>query len=91
VNLLEYAFGQNPTQSSSAQLPPVQLSGGNLFFSFTQPDGVSGIIYSAELSTTLAPGSWTPVPDTGTGTAHIFSVPTDEEEKMFLRLKVTIP
>ncbi len=73
-NLLEFDFGLNPTQNSAGQLPRPQKVGGNFVASFTQPAGVSGITYGAEWSTTLLNGSWTPIPDTGAGSTHTFSI-----------------
>ncbi|MGL4401058.1 MAG: hypothetical protein ACRCXD_14405, partial [Luteolibacter sp.] len=92
VNLIEFAFGLDPKlTNSSTQLPQPSLSGGNSFFSFTPPDGVSGITYGAEWSTTLLPGSWTPIPDTGISPQHVFSIPTAGQPKMYVRLVVTAP
>ncbi|MEI6653550.1 MAG: hypothetical protein WCP45_02185, partial [Verrucomicrobiota bacterium] len=56
---------------------------------FSQPAGVTGITYGAEWSTTLLPGSWLEVPDTGTGGEHLFNLPEDAGPQAFLRLKVT--
>ena len=58
---------------------------------FNQPAGVTGISYGAEYSTSLLPGSWLDVPDSGTGEQHIFSVPVNFNVKLFMRLKVTRP
>ncbi len=91
VNLVEYAFGLNPTSAGSAQLPPLQWSGGTPSYNFTQPDGISGITYGAEWSTTLLPGSWTTIPDTGIAPQHHFSVPTVSGTRQFFRLWVTSP
>jgi hypothetical protein len=91
-NLVVFAFfgpNQNPALAQASLLPRVQRSGGNLFFSFTQPTGVSGITYGGESSFTLAPGSWTTVPDTGTGSQHRFSIPIGPAPLRFLRLAVT--
>lgn len=90
VNLLEFGFGLNPKQNSAAQVPQGQMSGGNFTIAFTQPAGVSGITYGAEMSATLLAGSWTPVADTGSGNQHTFSVPGNAT-KSFVRLKVTSP
>ncbi len=88
LNIFEFAFGFNPTMADSPQLPPWQMSGGNAFFSFATPAGVSGIAYGAEWSATLLPGSWTAIPDTGIAPQHLFSVPVAGQEKMFFRLAV---
>jgi uncharacterized delta-60 repeat protein len=91
VNLMEFAFGLNPTQNSSTPLPQPQLIGNDLVLSFTEPAGVSGITYGAEWSTTLQFGSWTSLSDTGTTPQHIFSVPMGTNKTLFLRLKITSP
>ena len=95
ANLIEFAFGLHPKQSSAGQLPRPQKVGGNFVVSFTQPAGVSGITYGAEWSTTMQPGSWTNITDTGnTGASppqHTFSVLTAARPELFMRLKVTSP
>ncbi len=53
MNLLEFAFGLNPTLASSLQTPQGQHVGANFVISFLTPSGVSGITYGAESSTTL--------------------------------------
>ncbi len=93
-NLLAFAFfeaNQDPAQAAISQLPQVQMAGGNLFFSFTEPAGVGGITYGADWKLTLDAGTWEAIPDTGTGTQHIFSVPLDSNPQMFMRLRVTSP
>lgn len=90
VNLIEFAFGLNPKTNSAGQLPQGTIIGGNYVISFNQPT-VSGITYGAEWSTTLQPGSWTPIPDTGIPPQHVFSVPIGPNTRMFTRLKVTSP
>jgi len=52
---------------------------------------VHGITYGAEWSATLAAASWTPVPDTGTGTTHTFAIPIGSNTAMFMRFVVTTP
>jgi N-acetyl-anhydromuramyl-L-alanine amidase AmpD len=90
-NLLEFAFGLNPKQNRGEVLPAAQRSGSNLVVTFIQPAAVGGITYGAEWSETLAPGSWTAVPDTGTLPQHRFSVPVGTRRGLYLRLKVTGP
>jgi hypothetical protein len=91
ANLLKYAFGLNPTRVGIAQLPQPRLAGGSLVISFTEPLGMSGITYGAEWSTTLLPGDWHPVPDSGNGTQHVFSVPIGGNTRMFMRHKIRGP
>lgn len=68
-------------------------SGGGVHFtiSFTQPAGVTGITYGAEWSASLAPSSWTAVPDTGSGATHTFSVPVGTNTRLFMRLTASSP
>jgi uncharacterized repeat protein (TIGR03803 family) len=90
-NLAKYAFGLNPLSPPASQIP-LPFFGGNAFgFNFDQPEGISGIAYGAESALTLAPSSWTPVPDSGSGASHSFSVPTTGLAALFIRLKVTVP
>lgn len=92
ANLVEYAFGLTPTSGSSgaAQLPQPVKTGGSFTVSFTEPAGVSGVTYGARCSADLAGDSWTPLPDTGSGTTHIFTVPLGAgDTRMFVRLEVT--
>ncbi|MCX6874980.1 MAG: M6 family metalloprotease domain-containing protein [Verrucomicrobia bacterium] len=97
-NILEFAFGLNPLRDSSGLLPQWQQSETNSsvrVMTFTQPDGVSGITYGAEWSTTLLPASWHAMPDTGVAPLHDFSSPAPgpsrRYSKMFLRLTATAP
>ena len=87
-NLIEFAFGLNPTSGASRQLPRPQRVGGNLVVTFTEPEGVSGITYGAQSGTLLNTGSWLPVPDSGSGRTHIFSVPVGTNPALLMRLTV---
>lgn len=89
VNLLEYAFGQDPTRASSRAVPSGQVSSANFVSSLTAPGTVTGITYAAEWSLSMAAGTWSPVPDTGSGSVHTFSVPMSGRTKLFMRWKIT--
>lgn len=91
ANLLEYAFGLTPTTGDSRLMPQPQHNGVSFSITFTQPAGVSGVTYGAQWSTTLQPGSWTNISDTGVGMTHLFSVPVSNGPKVFIQLKVTAP
>jgi hypothetical protein len=91
VNLVEFAFGLNPKEGSSLMLPQPTLVEGGFGATFTQANGVSGVTYRAEWSPDLAPGSWTPVADTGSGTVHTFNVSTVNHPSGFMRFIVTMP
>ena len=89
ANILEYAFGLHPGQNSAGQLPLPAMNGGDLTLTFNQPAHVSGVIYEAEWSTSLAPTSWLPVPDTGVHPQHIFTVPATGNTQLFMRFKIS--
>ncbi|MGP8199202.1 MAG: hypothetical protein ACLQU4_06845 [Limisphaerales bacterium] len=84
---------QDPSTASPALLPQVQTGSGNLFYSFTEPDGVSGITYGAQWSATLQPNDWHAVPDTGdpaaTPPSHLFSMPMTSP-LLYMRLTLTV-
>jgi uncharacterized delta-60 repeat protein len=86
ANLTEYAFGLIPTSNASNQIPEIVPVTGRLQAAFTQPAGVSGIIYGAQWSPDLL--NWTPVPEAGTGHEHHFSIPITGQRK-YMRLTVT--
>ncbi len=88
ANIIEFAFGLNPNSGASMTIPAAMPVGENFVVSFTQPAGVGGIVYMAEWSPTMAVGSWLPVPDSGAGAVHTFSVPICDRPAMFMRLKV---
>jgi hypothetical protein len=88
-NLVEYAFGFDPTANIAGLLPSPQLSENHLEIRFNQPAGVGGIIYGAEWSTTLLPDSWVAVPDSGQLPEHVFRVPVAGKPRLYMRLKVT--
>ena len=90
-NLVEFAFGLNPQQSDVGLMPQPQQVAGNFVYSFTEPAGVSGIIYGAEWSETLLDGSWTNVADSGTPPQHTFSVPIAIHPQLYMHLKITNP
>ena len=90
-NLMKYAFGLDPTSAASMQLPQPIPAGNFMTITFTEPVGVGGITYGAEWTESLNPASWAPVPDTGSGTTHIFSMPVTGHPSLFMRLKVSEP
>jgi hypothetical protein len=81
---------QDPSTASASQLPQVQFSGGSLIYDFFEPTGISGVTYGAQVCTGLDAGNWQPVPDTGSGTEHIFNVPIGANTQIFMRLTVAI-
>jgi probable HAF family extracellular repeat protein len=95
-NIQVFAFlgpYQDPSSASPAQLPQVQMGGGNLFYSFVEPAGISGIAYGAQWSATAQPNDWRSVPDTGDTTtvppSHLFTMPMTDAQ-LFMRLTLTV-
>ena len=91
INLIEYAFGQDPTLPTSLTLPQPQLTAGTLGVTFTQPAGVANLTYQAEWSPSLTSGSWTYISDTGNGTTHTFNLPAANKSKVFFRFRISLP
>lgn len=89
ANILEYAFGLHPGQNSAGQMPQPAIIGGALTLLFNQPAHVFGVIYEAEWSSSLAPTSWLPVPDSGEHPQHVFTVPAMGNTQVFMRLKAS--
>jgi hypothetical protein len=89
-NLLEYAFGLHPGQNSAGQLPKPLRSGSDLVYSFTEPAGVTGIIYTAEWSQTLDGGSWTGegIFYNSSNGQHTFTLPVGAAQGAFMRLRI---
>jgi uncharacterized delta-60 repeat protein len=74
TNFTEFAFGLSPVDRASNSLPEFKHSGASFTVSFTPPEGREDVIYGAEWSPTMRPGSWTELTDTGAGSTHQFSV-----------------
>ena len=103
ANLLEYGLGLDATLTGAGGLPAsfwMNVSGTDyLALAVRRPIGRTGITYSAEVSPTLAPGSWTPaVPDgattangDGTETVSIRDTAARGLAPRFIRLKLTQP
>jgi len=89
-NLVEFAFGLDPTSATSASLPQPVRSGSELVLSFTPPPGVSGITYHGESNTTLQSGSWAPVTNTGTSPVHEYRLPISGQ-RGFIRIGISEP
>jgi hypothetical protein len=95
-NIAVYAYlgpYQDPSTASPAQLPQVQMGGGNFFYSFIEPFGVSGVTYGAQWCATMQPNDWHAVSDTGdpatTPPSHLFSMPMTNSH-LYLRLTLTV-
>jgi uncharacterized delta-60 repeat protein len=87
TNFTEYAFGLNPVARASNALPAFVQNGNTFTSTFTAPEGREDLLYSAESSPTMLPGTWTALPDTGTGGTHVFSIPPGQQ-RMFVRFVV---
>ncbi len=89
-NLMEFAFGRHPRKANPNAMPAWQLSDDDYMLTFTQPAGVSGITYHAESSTSLTPGSWTAIPNSGAAPNYLYYAPA-VSQRLYLRLRVTVP
>jgi hypothetical protein len=89
TNFVEFAFGLSPVWGGNNTLPVFTRNGTFFTCSFTAPEGREDIIYGAEWSASMLPGTWVPVADTGVAPAHAFNVP-GEEAKLFIRYTVKI-
>lgn len=90
VNLIEYAFGLNPTTSTPAtQIPAFVRQGETVSLNFTTPPGVSGVVYAVQTSTDLA--VWDLLEDQGSGPDHSFVLSLAGKPKIFFRILVTVP
>ena len=90
ANVIEYAFGLNPTspQPTSADLPKATRSGNNLLFTFKPNPAATGLTYIVQKSTTL--GAWTPTPAVLASGVYTATVPISGP-RLILRLQVTNP
>ena len=89
VNGVEYAFALNPNQpQGSAGLPRPSRSGNGFGVSFNSTPGVSGVVHGAQYSTDLV--SWVPIPDTGSGSQHVFQIDTTHLPRCYFRHVVTV-
>jgi uncharacterized delta-60 repeat protein len=88
TNFTEYAFGLNPVDRLDNAPPEFKYTNGSLAAAFTAPEGREDVLYRAEWSPAMLPGTWTAIPDTGAGTGHLFAVPA-AQGRGFVRFVVT--
>jgi hypothetical protein len=89
ADLICYAFQLDPSRLGVTQLPEGRLVAGEFVIRFTQPVAVNDVVYGAEWSETMQPGSWQEVLDTGSGNDHRFAIPATGAARGFIRLKVS--
>jgi uncharacterized delta-60 repeat protein len=89
TNFTEYAFGLSPVDRASNVLPLFVHNGTSFTATFTAPGGRDDILYSAGWSATMQPGTWTNIPDTGTGGTHVFTIP-GTLPRVFVRYKASM-
>lgn len=87
-NLLEYAFGMNPTVRDSQFQPIPTWNGSNLIISFAKPSGVSDVTYTGEVSTNLV--NWSPIANAGGGNAVTYSAPISTAGRSWMRIRVSL-
>ena len=91
TNITEFGFGLNPAVPDGNLLPQPQFAGGACSLTFAEPWGISGVSYMVEWSSTLAAGSWLPIPNTAVGPAHSHAVSLAGKHRFFHRVRVTNP
>ncbi len=89
ANIIEYAFGLLPLDSTSHQLPGWIVENGDHVLRFLKPTETDGATISAEWSSTLQSTDWHPAEDNSSGDMIEFRVPTSADPSKFFRLKVT--
>jgi ELWxxDGT repeat protein len=87
-NMVEYAFGLDPLRWDAAGLPKGREEYSAMIFEYTHPESMEDVSYGVEWSSTMQPGTWTPVADTGSGNHHYFWVPTRPKARIFIRWTV---
>jgi hypothetical protein len=88
-NGMEYAFGLNPTVPDPGSAVPQFTRAGDIYtVTFLQPPGVTGVTYGAEWSANFV--TWTPIPDSGGGNTHTFTVNVAGQRRAFVRQKITV-
>jgi hypothetical protein len=73
TNFTEFAFGLRPLDRASNALPEFRYGNNSFTATFTAPEGRKDVVYGAEWSPSMLPGTWTQIPDTGEGSGHAFS------------------
>lgn len=87
-NVMEYAFGLNPTRKNETiELPAPVLHGDRWLLHFVRASNVTDVSIGAEWSNNLQ--DWNDITDIGEGTAHTFWSPENPgNEGRFVRWKV---
>ena len=88
-NLFQFARLDDPAKCRIEILGKRLVFPDRIQYSFTEPNTYMGLTYGAEWSTTLTPGSWTPLTDLDSSPNHLFKLSTTGLDKVFVRLKVT--
>lgn len=89
ANGVEYAFGLDPNRADGSSALPQPTRSGALFgFAYTPPGSVTGVTYGAQHSTDLV--TWTPIPDSGSGSSHVFRIDTTGKPRCYFRHVVNV-
>jgi uncharacterized delta-60 repeat protein len=89
TNFVEFAFGLSPIEREVRRLPEFKFAGSSFTASFAAPPGRENLLYSAEWSPAMQPGTWSAIPDSGAGSTHIFHAPA-AGPRVFTRFVVRI-
>jgi len=89
MNGVEYAFGLDPTATTSGSvLPRPSFSGNNYTVTNSHPVGVTGASYGAQWTRNLS--AWTPVADSGSLGYHTFTVNKLGETRVYFRYAIVV-
>lgn len=94
-NLLEFAFGESPTDDGTASMPKIVADTGAQFFEYQVDTDAVGITVKAQSSDSLT-GGWTDIESTvhstnGTLQIRRIAVPVGSVARRFYRICVTSP
>jgi hypothetical protein len=89
TNFTEFAFGLSPVDHASNTLPEFKYDGTSFTAAFTPPEGRENVTYTVESSPTMQPGTWSPIPDSGTRAMHKFVLPATTS-RLFWRFPASI-
>ena len=87
-NVIEFAFGTDPKDSKSRQLPTWTIEGLVFTTEFFETTSIDSVSIKAEWSDSNLPGTWTTLPDLGTDSTHRFEVTTTGRPRLFARFRV---
>lgn len=87
-NLIEYAFGQDPHESSPGSLPQWRREGNEMVLRFTVAEGVTSLHFGVIAADRPDATEWGEIQDIGTFPEHHFRVAMEAPSR-FMRLQIS--